>query len=269
MTDVRALAQGASIEVLPGTAAQVPDFRKILPQGTRIFIAHLDTGTPQDILDTTRRILDEGFVAVPHVVARMMPDAASLGWLVGQYRDLGVTEAMVLAGDAETPAGPFDSAMSLLQTGLFNGFGRLYVVGHPEGSRKLDPDGGTTAAEAALRDKQDWAKGKGIAMEIVTQFAFDADLILNWRDTLRDRGIDLPVRLGLAGPSPCDLLLEQAEACGVGPSLRHLRDMPDRNYDPTPLVAEIAAQGGNRFTELHLFPFGGIEDSARWITDRS
>ena len=39
--------EGYSIEVMPRTAAQIGDFRALLPESTRIYIAHID-GTPID-----------------------------------------------------------------------------------------------------------------------------------------------------------------------------------------------------------------------------
>ena len=45
--DVVSLLQGYSIEVMPRTAAQIGDFRALLPEGTRVYVAHID-GTPID-----------------------------------------------------------------------------------------------------------------------------------------------------------------------------------------------------------------------------
>ncbi|MEM9429380.1 MAG: methylenetetrahydrofolate reductase, partial [Pseudomonadota bacterium] len=49
---VAALLSGASIEVMPRTAAKIRDVRALLPEGTRIYVAHID-GTPIDDMVAT------------------------------------------------------------------------------------------------------------------------------------------------------------------------------------------------------------------------
>jgi hypothetical protein len=117
--DVAGLLRGFSIEVMPRTAEKVPDFRALLPPGTRVYIAHIE-GTPlDDMVRTARRIAGEGFPVMPHVPARLLRDRAEAGGLLARYSaEAGVTSALVLAGGARTPAGEFDSAMQLLETGF-------------------------------------------------------------------------------------------------------------------------------------------------------
>ena len=40
--DVARLLEDFSIEVMPRTAAKIEDFRAILPEGTRVYVAHID-----------------------------------------------------------------------------------------------------------------------------------------------------------------------------------------------------------------------------------
>ncbi|HCK06858.1 MAG TPA: 5,10-methylenetetrahydrofolate reductase, partial [Rhodobacter sp.] len=42
---IEALLANYSIEVMPRTAEKVEDFRALLPQTTRVYVAHID-GTP-------------------------------------------------------------------------------------------------------------------------------------------------------------------------------------------------------------------------------
>lgn len=57
---------------------------------------------------------------------------------------------MLLAGGLAQPVGDYHSSMQLIESGAFDGFVRLNVAGHPEGSRDIDPDGSDRAEEAAL-----------------------------------------------------------------------------------------------------------------------
>ncbi len=130
-----------SIEVMPRTAAKVESFRALLPSGTRVYIAHI-AGTPfEDMLATARRLTEEGFPVMPHLPARIIPDVVTLETWVRRYREeAGVTQALLLGGGLTQPEGTLESAIQLLETGLFDryGFQHLHVAGHP---RDIGRDG--------------------------------------------------------------------------------------------------------------------------------
>ncbi|MFW5881179.1 MAG: methylenetetrahydrofolate reductase, partial [Roseicyclus sp.] len=201
---IAALLDGYSIEVMPRTAAKIEDFRALLPQGTRVCIAHIDGTAIEDMVATARRLREEGFEPMPHFPARSIPDRATLADWIARYRgEAGVTQGLVLAGGIASPRGDFHSSMQLLETGLFDdaGFTRLHVAGHPEGNRDIDPDGGEAEAMAALRWKQDLANRSDARFAIASQFAFEAGPVLDWADRLAAAGIEMPVHLGVAGPA--------------------------------------------------------------------
>ncbi len=269
--------RGFSIEVMPRTAAKVDDFRSLLPEGTRVYIAHIQ-GTPiDDMVATARRIAHEGFEVMPHFPARIIADKPMLAdWIARYQGEAGVKEALLLAGGVAEPEGAFHSSMQLIETGLFDeaGFTRLHVAGHPEGNRDIDPDGGDAAVMGALRWKQAFAERTDAEMAIATQFAFEADPIIAWADRLAAEGIDLPIHIGIAGPAKLQTMIKFAVACGVGPSLRVLqrraRDVTKLvlPFEPTDLVARLgahkAANPGFGIAQVHMFPLGGIKASAEW-----
>lgn len=272
-----ALLEGASIEVMPRTAAKIDNFAAILPAGTRVYVAHID-GTPIDeMVATVRRLGDEGFAAMPHVPARIIADRAMLRDWLTRYREAGADQALVLAGGVPGVAGEFASSMDLLRTGLFQelGFTRLHVAGHPEGNKDIDPAGGTAEVDAALRWKQDFARDTGVQMAIATQFAFEAGPVIAWAERLAAMGIALPIHLGVAGPTKLQTLIKFAIACGVGPSLAVLQkramDLTKLlvPFAPTELLGEIAAYKAahpeSLLERIHLFPLGGINASADWL----
>jgi methylenetetrahydrofolate reductase (NADPH) len=273
-----ALLDGYSIEVMPRTAEKVADFRALLPAGTRVYIAHID-GTPfADMLATARRLRAEGMEPMPHFPARSIPDRATLADWVARYQgEAGVTQGLILAGGAPAPQGDLLSSMQLLETGLFDGFDRLHVAGHPEGNRDIDRDGGEAEAMAALRWKQDFANRSDADFAIATQFAFEAGPVLDWADRLAANGIAMPVHLGVAGPAKLQTLIKFAIACGVGPSLavlqKRARDVSKLllPFEPTEILtalAEARAQGrGRNIARIHIFPLGGIAASATWASE--
>lgn len=264
-----AFLQGASIEVMPRTAAKIADFRALLPAGTRVYIAHIAGTEPAEMVATAARLRREGFEPMPHFPARVIPDRAALADLVARYRgEAGVRQALLLGGSPAQPAGAFHSSMQLMETGLFDGFERLHVAGHPEGNRDIAPDGAEAPLMDALRCKAAFAERTGAAMAIVTQFAFDAAPVIAWERRLRAAGIALPVHVGLAGPAKLQTLIRFAVACGVGPSMavlqRRARDVTKlvKPFEPTDLATALAAHKAAEPASLiagaHLFPLGGI-----------
>ncbi|MDJ0820896.1 MAG: methylenetetrahydrofolate reductase [Paracoccaceae bacterium] len=277
---LEAFLQDYSIEVMPRTAEKVEDFRALLPEGTRVYIAHIE-GTPiDDMVATAARLARDGFRVMPHFPARIIKDAATLGdWIARYQGEADVNQALLLAGGVEKPLGDFHCSMQLLETGLFDkaGFKRLHVAGHPEGNRDIDPDGSTKNVDDALRWKQKFSETTDAQMALATQFAFDADPIIKWADDLRAAGITLPVHIGIAGPAKLQTLIKFAIACGVGPSLKVLQKramdvskllLP---YEPTDVLAKLAAHKAAHpdfnIEQVHFFPLGGIKTNAQWAID--
>lgn len=270
-----AFLDGFSIEVMPRTAAKIADFRALLPAGTRVYIAHID-GTPIDeMVATAARLRAEGFEPMPHFPARIIADAAMLRDWVARYRsEADVTQALLLAGGIAAPRGAFHSSMQLLESGAFDGFRRLHVAGHPEGNKDIDPDGSDRAVMEALRWKQAFSARTDAKMALATQFCFEAGPVIAWADRLKAEGIDLPIHIGVAGPTKLQTLIKFAIACGVGPSLRVLqkRAMDVTKlltpFEPdaflTELAAHKAANPGFGIESVHFFPLGGIAPTCDW-----
>ena len=129
----------------------------------------------------------------------------------------------------------------------------------------------------ALRWKNDFQTRTDAKMAIATQFAFEAQPIIEWADSLRDAGITLPIHIGIAGPAKLQTLIKFAIACGVGPSLKVLQKramdvtkllLP---YEPADVVTELArhkaANPDFNVTHVHFFPLGGIKTNANWAIE--
>ncbi|MEM7505530.1 MAG: methylenetetrahydrofolate reductase [Pseudomonadota bacterium] len=278
--EMREFLDGFSIEVMPRTAEKVESFANILPAGTRVYIAHIE-GTPiDDMVATAKRIAGEGFPVMPHFPARIIKDSATLAdWIARYQGEAGVDQALLLAGGVDTPHGDFHSSMDLMEDGAFDraGFKRLHVAGHPEGNKDIDPDGGDSTIMEALRWKQSFSERTDAEMAIATQFAFEAEPVIKWADSLREAGIDLPIHIGVAGPAKLQTLIKFAIACGIGPSLRVLQrraaDVTKLVLPFTPeeilrdLAAHKAANPDFNIAKVHFFPLGGIIKTAEFTTE--
>ena len=273
--------QDFSIEVMPRTAEKVEDFRAILPERTRVYIAHID-GTPiEEMVATAKRLAADGFQVMPHFPARIIKDEATLtDWIARYQGEANVSQGLILAGGVPDAVGEFDSSMQLLETGLFDkaGFTHLHIAGHPEGNKDIDPKGGTVNVDSALKWKSAFRERTNAEMAIVTQFAFEAEPIIKWANAVQAAGVGLPIHIGIAGPAKLQTLIKFAVACGVGPSLRVLQKramdvtklvLP---YEPDDVVSALAAHKaanpGFPITRVHLFPLGGIRTGAEWALSR-
>ncbi|PZR00920.1 MAG: 5,10-methylenetetrahydrofolate reductase [Cereibacter sphaeroides] len=277
-SSLEALLDGYSIEVMPRTAEKVESFRHLLPQNTRVYIAHIE-GTPiEEMVATAKRLAGEGYTVMPHFPARIISGKVELAdWIARYQGEAGVKQALLLGGGVPKPAGDFDSSMQMIETGLFDGFERLHVAGHPEGNKDIDPDGSDRAVMDALRWKQKFSERTDAKMAIATQFCFEAGPVIAWADRLAAEGIALPIHIGVAGPAKLQTLIKFAIACGVGPSLRVLQKramdvtkllLP---YEPTDFLTDLAAHKARHpnfgIERVHFFPLGGIKTNATWVTE--
>uniref|UniRef100_UPI00313E5F09 metFprotein n=1 Tax=Inquilinus sp. OTU3971 TaxID=3043855 RepID=UPI00313E5F09 len=185
----------------------------------------------------------------------------------------GVDRVLVIGGGVSTPVGPFDRTMQVLETGLLqqHGVKTIGVAGHPEGSKDIPAE----EIARSVAEKNAYARATGTDLYIATQFCFDAEAIIAWDRELRRAGNALPIHLGLAGPAKLKSLIHYAAMCGVGPSMRFLTrqamniaklasvSVPDKLL--TELADYRAKDPDCGIAQLHLFAFGGLERSARWV----
>lgn len=269
---------GFSIEVMPRTAAKVPDFKAILPAGTRVYIAHI-AGTPiEDMLETAKRLSIDGFEVMPHFPARIIADKATLENWVARYADLGVSSALLLAGGVDKPEGDFSDSMQLMESGVFDRFSfkRLHVAGHPEGNKDIGAD---AEVMAALKWKSDFQNRTDAKMAVATQFVFEAAPVIDWTKRMAAAGVHIPVHIGVAGPAKLQTLIKFSMACGVGASLRVLtRRAADftkllRPFTPEALLADLSAYKAENpdwaIESVHFFPLGGIRATTDYISGQS
>ena len=227
---------------------------------------------------TAKRLHAEGFPVMPHFPARIIKDKATLADWIARYKgEADVKQALLLGGGISTPHGDFDNSMQLIETGLFDGFDRLHVAGHPEGNKDIDPDGSDKNVIAALKWKQAFKERTDAKMAMATQFCFEAKPVIAWVNRLQAEGIDIPVHIGVAGPAKLQTMIKFAIACGVGPSLKVLQKramdvtkllLP---YEPNEFVAELAAHKAANpdfgIESVHFFPLGGIKTNATWAIE--
>ena len=277
---LEALLKDFSIEVMPRTAAKIESFKELLPQNTRIYIAHIE-GTPiHEMVDTAKRLSQEGYNVMPHFPARIIENKKVLiDWINRYKNEAGVKDALLLAGGVNHPYGDFHSSMDLLDSGEFDkaGFTNLHVAGHPEGNMDIDQDGSTKNVDSAISWKQEFSKRTDAKMAMATQFCFESGPVIEWADRMASIGVDIPIHIGVAGPAKLQTMIKFSMACGVGASLRVLkRRAKDVTklllpFKPDQFLTELAEHKSLNpdflITNVHFFPLGGIKTNANWTIE--
>jgi 5,10-methylenetetrahydrofolate reductase len=263
-----------STEVTVHDESLLDDLARVLPAGYRVYVAHTPKASPDDIVRVALRIQALGLTASPHIIARRVVDPQRLRERLLALVAGGVEQALLVAGDLESPSGPFTSTLDLLDSGVLRDVGikRLGVAGHPEGHPAVADE----ILWQALERKQAYGRASGLKMHIATQFGFDARSLVNFEAGLAERQISLPIHAGVAGPTPFTKLLRYAARCGVGASLKavagnalSLGRLPHLVTRSDEMLMGVfrakQARSDSRIFAPHFFAFGGVLETARWL----
>jgi len=266
-----------SVEATLPKASDIETLAAEAPPGTPVYLSALAKNHGAGMIADAAAVRRAGLDPVPHIAVRNYESAAELETVLKRFRDeADVRTALVIAGDRDRPAGPFDSALSVIASGMLEGCGieEVGVSGYPDGHPRIDGD----RLEEALAAKLEAAGKAGLGLHVVTQFCFDAQAIGDWLRAIRAGYPGLPVRIGLAGPAGAATLLKFALRCGVKASARGLRRnlsvMGGLMGEATPdgIVDALAAMPLDAWEEdaaLHFFSFGGIGRTAKWAHEKA
>jgi methylenetetrahydrofolate reductase (NADPH) len=273
--DINAILADVSLEAVMPTAAELHEAASALPPGTSIYLTDLPNRPSDKLLQIATGIFLRGLKPVPHVAARNVSSEKALGELLARLSSTaGVKKIMLIGGDRERSAGPFENAIEVIESGVLEGSGirEIGLAAYPEGHPNISED----VLRASLRDKLDAAERAGLNAHIVTQFSFDAWPVVTWLHALRASGIDQPVRIGLAGPASIPSLIKFAQRCGVRASAkgfaRHAGSIGKLLTRATPAeivqgLAEAAAAENLGEIAAHFYSFGGLAQAAKWVRD--
>lgn len=270
---ITGLAAAASYEVSARDAKGIDSAIARLTPGTRVSVTWLPADDDDNRVAASCRLRDAGLEPVPHIAARMITSEAHLRSLLQRLSaDAGVTQVLVISGDVKEASGPFDDSATLIANLGFAqaALTQIWVGGYPEGHPKV----ADSTLDATLDAKIAAIGALGMTAGVITQFCFDADPILRWMLAFRARHGETPVRIGLAGPAGIRTLLRYAAICGVGNSAKALvmrgssiaRLLSEATPDPIIRdLAETSAFHDLQPMGFHLFPFGGLDRTARWM----
>ncbi|RYP88752.1 5,10-methylenetetrahydrofolate reductase [Nocardioides guangzhouensis] len=262
------LVEHARYEVLPTPSAEDAVLEH-LPRERVVTVTASPGKGLGATLDLAERLAGHGYVAVPHLAARMIHGRTELAEICDRLTSKGITRVFVPGGDAEQED-TYADALSLLEdlTALGRPFQHVGITGYPESHPTINDD---------LTVQSMWDKRK-YATHIVSNLTFDPGTIKAWVRRLRERGITMPLLLGIPGPVDRTKLMAMATRIGVGESTRFL-------VKHKGTLARLAAPGGftgEKFLEqcaptvampgslvegLHVFTFNQIAQTEAWRAD--
>jgi methylenetetrahydrofolate reductase (NADPH) len=263
-----------SAEVTTPDRKALDEAARLMPKDARVYVAALPKDPPDRQVQVCSEVHDLGLIAVPHIVARNIADRATLDNLLRRLsKEAGVDRALILGGDRDVPAGDYDSALQIIESGLLqeHGIDKIAIAVYPEGHPRISDD----VLDKALKDKIAAARAGGLQLILISQVCFEAAPIIEFLRKIRAEGITERIRVGVAGPARYSTLVKYAMICGVGPSLRALKERESlaknllAGETPERLILEledaVEAEPSLNIWGLHFFTFASLKATIEWV----
>lgn len=271
------ILRGYSVEVSPQNEKVVDSAAERLEPGTEVYFTWIPGEDFSRAVAPAAKLRKAGLFPVPHIGARHVESVEHLDNLLSRFAgEAGVDRVLLVGGERDKPLGPYDASLQVMQSGLLQKHNilRAGISGFPEGHPKISDQ----VLGESMVAKMKYGREVGLTLQIVTQFVFEGEPIAEWLKRIRAMGVDLPVRIGLAGPAGIATLTRYALHCGVGNSIKALTKSSSfgkllTERDPEPVIRELMAAAPNGDTSamplgisaLHFYTFGGLKKTVEWI----
>ncbi len=270
---VKKFLNSYSIETTPSVYTKYGGFSDFLSKTHDVYITYLPDENSQNVIDTAKKLKQEGYEVIPHLPARTIINENELEKYIGELANESGCSKILIIGGGGNQAGNISSTMDVLKSDLLSKFNYKYVgvAGHPEGS----PDISNQNLDLAINEKNNFSKNVDFQMYIATQFFFEAKSLIDWEKHLNTLGNNLPIHAGIPGPASIKTLINYARSCGIGNSLRFISKQafnltklatlstPDKLiYD---LASHINCNQSSNLENIHFYAFGGMKKTADWL----
>ena len=86
--NLKELINNYTIETTPKIFEKISDLNNLLPKNTSIYITYLPNENYKKIIDTAKKIKDEGFEPIPHLPARTIKNFSEVEKYLGMLSEI-------------------------------------------------------------------------------------------------------------------------------------------------------------------------------------
>ena len=273
--NIKKLLEGYSIETTPNVYAKYGKFSDLVSVKNSIYVTYLPDEDSNRVINTSKKLNDEGFDVIPHLPARTLKNHLDLEKFIGSLSEIAGCKKILVIGGGGKQVGNISSSLDVLNTELLSkyNFDEVGLAGHPEGN----PDISESELEKAIIEKNAFAKNSDFVLYLATQFFFEASSFKNWEKKLDSLNNQLEIHAGIPGPATLKTLVSYAASCGIGNSIRFLSKQAMNitklatTRTPDKLIADLAdykeINPNTKLSKLHFYAFGGIKKTSDWLHD--
>ena len=263
----------SSIETTPNVYAKYGQFADLISKDNNIYVTYLPDEDMNKVINTSKKLSDEGYQVIPHLPARTIENYKMLEEYIKKLsEECGCNKILVIGGGGKQK-GEIKSSIEVLKTDLLSKykFKEVGLAGHPEGN----PDVKQADLDDAIIQKNEFSKNADFKMYLATQFFFESASLEQWETHLNKLNNKLEIHAGIPGPATLKTLLSYATSCGIGNSIRFLSKQAlnitklATTKSPDKLIYDLANYKINnpntKLKKIHFYAFGGIKKTSDWL----
>ena len=271
--NIKSLIKDFSIETTPNVYAKYGQFGEFLHRKNHVYITYLPDEKSENVIETSKKINEEGLTAIPHLPARTIKDNSELEKYIGSLSEIAGCNKILVIGGGSIQTGNIASSMQVLKTDLLSkyNFVQVGLAGHPEGN----PDISDKELDKAIIEKNMFAQNVDFKMYLATQFFFESSSFEKWESHLISLKNNLDIHAGIPGPATLKTLISFATSCGISNSIRFLSKQLlnisklATSKTPDKLIVDLAEykqmNPSSKLAKLHFYAFGGIKKTSSWL----
>ena len=273
--NIKKLLNNYSIETTPNVYEKYGKFSDLISTDNAVYVTYLPDENSSRVINTAKKLTNEGFDVIPHLPARTIKDNNELEKYIGDLSEKAGCNKILVIGGGSNQKGNITSSLDILKTDLLSKyqFKEVGLAGHPDGN----PDISEEELDKAIIEKNEFVKNVDYKAYLATQFFFEVSSLEIWEQKLNLHNNKLEIHAGIPGPATLKTLIAYAKSCGIGNSIRFLSKQAInitkimKTRTPDKLIADLAdykeEHPNSKLAKLHFYAFGGIKTTSKWLYD--
>ena len=118
--NIKKLIKGYTIETTPNVYEKFGTLSEYLSRGNDVYITYLPDEDPKRVINTAKKITQEGLNAIPHLPARTIKDYNMLEKYLGNLSENAGCNKILVIGGGGKQIGSINSSLEILQSNLLS-----------------------------------------------------------------------------------------------------------------------------------------------------